>query len=283
MLEKCVISGFADEIDDALDKQIEVLNWLGQNYIEFRGANGKGVAAHTLEDIRKVKKALDEAGIRVSAVGSPVGKIGILDDFEPHFETFQHIVKIAKEMNTRYIRMFSFFIPKGHAPEEYEDEVMCRLEKMVDYAKEQDVVLLHENEKEIYGDNGERCLKLMKRFYGEHFKCIFDFANFVQCKQDTIEAFGMLKQYISYIHVKDAIWENGEVVLPGTGDGNLVQIFSALDAAGYEGFLSLEPHLVNFRALATLEHHAALRTMTDGAKAYGMAFKTLKKTLGRSK
>lgn len=73
-------------------------------------------------------------------------------------------------METPYIRMFSFFIPAGETPETYRDEVFERLQKFVDYAKQENVILLHENEKEIYGDNAKRCLEIMKEFYGEHFK-----------------------------------------------------------------------------------------------------------------
>ena len=281
MLDNCIISGFADEIDASLTRQIKVLQELGQTYIEFRGANGLGVASHTLDTIREVKCALDLAGIKISAIGSPIGKISITDDFAPHFALFQHVVKIAKEMNTRYIRMFSFFIPEGHKPEQYEDEVMYRIGKFVEYAKTQDVVLLHENEKEIYGDNAARCLKLMERFYGKHFQCIFDFANFIQCKQDTLEAYEMLKPYIAYLHIKDAIWETGEVVPPGAGDGNLLPILKKLDENGYEGFLSLEPHLANFGALPTLERHATIRKSNDGALAYAVAYEALSNILER--
>ena len=184
-------------------------------------------------------------------------------------------MELAKEMDTRYIRMFSFFIPEGQEPEQYEEEVMARLEQFITYAKEHDVVLLHENEKEIYGDTANRCLKLMERFYGEHFQCIFDFANFVQCKQDTLKAYEMLKPYIAYLHIKDAIWKTGEVVPPGTGDGNLLNIFQKLEEDGYHGFLSLEPHLANFSALNTLERHATIRKSDDGALAYAVAYEAL--------
>ena len=134
----------------------------------------------------------------------------------------------------------------------YKEEVFSRMKRMVDYAVEQDVVLLHENEKEIYGDIASRCLELMEAFYGDHFKGVFDFANFVQCGQDTLEAYEMLKPYIFYIHIKDALQEDGEVVLPGDGDGNVKEILSMLDSTGYKGFLSLEPHLVSFDGLDKL-------------------------------
>ena len=75
----------------------------------------------------------------------------------------------------------------------------------MDYASANDTLLLHENEKDIYGAMAPECKKLMDTFYGDHFKAIFDFANFVQCGQDTLEAYEMLKSYIAYIHVKDAL------------------------------------------------------------------------------
>lgn len=271
MLDKCKISGFADEIADDLNVQIDVLHQLGQEYIEFRGADGCAVGKYTLKQAKDTMARLEAAGIKVSSIGSPVGKIQINDDFQTHFEDYKRIVEIAKIMGTKNIRMFSFFIPEGENPDQYEAEVCVRMEKFIEYAKEQDVVLLHENEKHIYGDVAGRCLTLMKKYYCDNFKCVFDFANFVQCKQDTWEAYEMLKPYIAYIHVKDAVRESNEVVIPGTGDGNLKKIFAALQEAGYEGFLSLEPHLVNFGALSSLEKNAAVRKMTDGAEAYKAA------------
>ena len=154
-----------------------------------------------------------------------------------------------------------------------------RMQRLVAYAKEQDVVLLHENEKEIYGDSAERCLSLMNSFYGDNFKCTFDFANFVQCKQDPLDAYEMLKPYIFYVHVKDANLSDGEIVLPGQGDGKLISIFKALDKNHYQGFLSLEPHLVNFSHLKNLENEVSKRKMTDGATAYEMAYKELLRLL----
>ena len=205
MLSDCRISGFADEINKDFDIQLSVLKELGQEYVELRSADGTGVADLSLEMASELGERMKAAGIRVSSVGSPIGKIKITDDFEPHFETYRHVVELAKLWGVRYIRMFSFYIPEGEDPAQYKEEVFSRMKRMVDYAVEQDVVLLHENEKEIYGDIASRCLELMEAFYGDHFKGVFDFANFVQCGQDTLEAYEMLKPYIFYIHIKDAL------------------------------------------------------------------------------
>ena len=219
ILSNCPVSCFADEISVSLDRQIQVLNELGIKFVEFRSADGTGVADFTDEQAKEAKKRLDAAGIRVSAVGSPIGKIGIEDDFEAHMKKLQRIEHIADIFETPYIRMFSFYLPENADQKDYRDAVMKRMERMVQEAKASRLVLLHENEKGIYGDNAARCLDLMKEFYGDHFKATFDFANFIQCGQNTIEAYEMLKPYIEYVHVKDARMADGEVVPSGTGDG----------------------------------------------------------------
>lgn len=222
---------------------------------------------------------MDHAGIKVSAIGSPIGKILITDAFEPHFLRFQHIVNLAKVLDTRYIRMFSFFIPQDDNPAKYKTEVFHRIGKFIEYAKENNVILLHENEKDIYGDTKERCLELMNEFYGAHFRCTFDFANFIQCKENTLQAYEMLKPFIEYIHIKDALYDTGEVVPAGHGNGHIKGILQDLHNNEFVGYLSLEPHLTNFSGLKDLERDTKTRSMTDGEAAYVLAYDELQKVL----
>lgn len=282
MENKIEISGFADEIAEDLKTQIEVIKKLGISHIEMRGVNGKPLVEHSLEEVKEVKRQLDENQIKLSSIGSPIGKILITEDFEEHFELYKKTVEIAKIMETPYIRMFSFFIPEGEETEKYKSQVFERLQKFADYARDHQVVLLHENEKEIYGDNAKRCLEIMQEFYGEHFKAVFDFANFVQCNQDTREAYQLLKPYISYIHIKDAKAESGIVVPAGYGDGNVEEILKSLLEEGYEGFLSLEPHLTDFTGFGTLEQNGELeQRKMSGEEAYTTAYRALKEILNK--
>ncbi len=275
MWKDIILSGFADEIDERLSEQIRVLKKLGMNHVEMRGVNGKGLVEYPMDEVKEIKKQLDAEGIKLSSVGSPIGKIRIDDDFAPHMELYKHTVDIAHAMETDYIRMFSFFMPEGADYGQYKDEVMDRLGKMVDYAKGNDIILLHENEKDIYGDIAPRCLEIQKAFYCDHFKAVFDFANFVQCKQDTLEAYEMMKPYVAYIHIKDALWENASVVPPGTGDGHLEEILRKFKADGYRGFLSLEPHLSDFAGFSALEQNAAQKKKLDGEEAFTLAHDSL--------
>ena len=277
-LANAKISCFADEIDPSVDRQLELLHRLGIKWIEFRSGDGRNVADYTEKEALLLKEKLEAAGIGISALGSPIGKIEITQDFEPHFQKFKGLARLADIWETGSIRMFSFYVPEGET-DIWRDEVMRRTQRMVDYAAQKNLLLLHENEKGIYGDTAPRCLELMREFYGENFRCTFDFANFVQCRQDTMEAYEMLKPYISYVHVKDALWETGEVVPAGQGDGQLAAIFEKLDNSGYQGFLSLEPHLADFAGLKMLEKDAAERKCTDGEAAFCMAYDALEKLI----
>ncbi len=273
------ISCFADEIAASLDRQIEVLQELGIRYIELRSADGTNVSAFTPEYARTVKQKLDAAGIRVSAIGSPVGKINLEDDFKSHMKMLIAVERLADIFETPYIRMFSFYLPESRTPESCRDEVLSRLEQMVAEAAKNRIILLHENEKAIYGDTAPRCLDLMKQLAGETFRCTFDFANFIECGQDTLEAFHMLQPYITYVHVKDCVQATREIVPAGQGDGKISEIFTLLDRSGYEGFLSLEPHLANFSGLNSLEKDAAVRAENDTERAFHIAYRALMQLL----
>ena len=243
---KFILSGFSDEISNDFDIQLKKIKEMKISYIEIRVCNGRNIVEHSINEVKELKAKLDEMGIGVSAIGSPIGKIKIDDDFKPHFELFKHTVDIAKVLNTKFIRIFSFYIEHGHI-DENRDEVMSRLDRFKDYVDGTDIILLHENENRIYGDTPDRCFDIVKTMNSENFKLIFDPANFVQCGVVTYpDAYNMIKDHVIYFHIKDAIMESGEVVPSGAGDGHIREIIKELADKNYQGFLSLEPHLDNF-------------------------------------
>lgn len=281
-MDKIILSGFADEISPSLDCQIQVLKNLRISHMEIRGVEKRGIDTYTTKEVKEIRQKLDDAGIAVSSLASPIGKISILDNFAPHLEHFKHVTELAHVLNTRYIRMFSFFMPDGKDPTAYKEQVFAQLEQLIRVGKEQDVILLHENEKDIYGDTILRCEEIMKEFYGDHFKAVFDFANFIQCGQDPQEAYSVMKPYIEYIHVKDARKADGVIVPAGNGDGKIQEILKDLFEGGYKGFVSLEPHLTEFEGLKGLEKDGeSLKGMQkmDGAKAFNIACEALRRIL----
>ena len=284
-MDKIVLSGFADEISSSLDRQIQVLKKLGISHMEIRGVEKKGIDTYATEEVKEIKGKLDDQGIAISSLASPIGKINIKDDFTPHLEHFKHVAELAHVLNTRYIRMFSFYIPEGKDPEDYREKVIEKLAKFDAIAKAHDIVLIHENEKDIYGDRKERCRVILDALGSDHFKAVFDFANFVQCGEDTMECWELLRDQVVYIHIKDAVASDKENVRCGTGEGKIKEILTrAIREEGYEGFLTLEPHLVLFDALQSLEVSDAESVIKenkakDGAEGYSMQYHALKEIL----
>lgn len=256
-MAKFTLTGFADEIDPALSVQMDVLDQLDIHFIETRGIDGKNISEYTPAEAKTIHARLADRGFAVSALGSPIGKIGVNDPFAPHLDNFRRLIDVAHELDTRYIRMFSFYTPQGEDPAAYRDEVMQRLSALVEANRGSGVTLLHENEKAIYGDTPERCLDILKTFDGE-ILCTYDPSNFVQCGVDNEAAFRMLAPYIRYLHVKDSVYVNNSERVDhgfenvsdahrpaGQGDGKVAWILHQLAQSGYEGFASIEPHLSN--------------------------------------
>ncbi len=243
-MSKFVITGFSDEIADDLKTQMDELDQLGVKHIEMRGVNGKPLVKHSPDEVRLIKNELDKRGFKVSAIGSPIGKTKITEDFEPCLELFKHIVEIAKILDTEYIRVFSFYIPEGESPEQHREEVMKRFKTFVNVLEGSSLVLLHENECGIYGDTPERCMDLFKTINSKHLKAIIDIGNFVKCGvENNVEAYKFLKNEIVYVHVKDASPEEKHFLPIGEGKGMAKELFTALNNDEFEGFLSIEPHL----------------------------------------
>ena len=241
-----ILSGFGDEISDDLNEQLRVMNEEGLRYLELRGVWGKNVLQLTDEEAKKVKHILMDYNFKISAIGSPIGKIGINDDFAEHLRNFKRTLELAKFFETHYIRIFSYYIPEGERPEKYRDEVIKRMEKKVQWAEREDVILVHENERGIYGDIPERCRDILSTIDSPYLRANFDPANFVfENVKPYQEAFPLLEEFTSYVHIKDALHRQEKVICvpAGEGEAEVKEVLKALRDNGYQGFLSLEPHL----------------------------------------
>lgn len=248
-MSKFILNAFADEAGKTLDEQINALRENGYNGIEIRTIEEKNVTELTIDEAKEIKKRLDEAGLNVWSIGSPIGKIKIHEDFEQHMELYKHTLELSSVLEARAFRLFSFYMPKNEDVSQYEQKVIEQVGRFLDEAKQYDIMICHENEKGIYGDIAERCLTIHKALPG--LGGIFDPANFLQCKQDTLEAWEMLHPYIQYMHIKDSNAE-GQVVPAGEGLGNVATLLQKYRAVG-GNVLTLEPHLKIFDGMKDLE------------------------------
>jgi len=246
------LSAFADEISPDLDEQIAVLSLEHIHFLDLRGVWNTNVLDLTDQQVARIKETLDAHGIGVAAIGSPIGKVPIDSSFDEHLHHFERAITVAHAFQTPYIRIFSFYPPASKEkagesgevnPAEYRDEVLRRLREMTARARAAGVILLHENEKDIYGDTIARCVDLLQSCDDTHFRAILDPANFIQCGQPPYpDAYEAVRPWLEYVHVKDAR-ADGSVVAAGEGMTQWPELLQRLRVDGYDGFLSLEPHL----------------------------------------
>ena len=241
------ISAFADEVSIVFDEQVEYLTKAGIKWIEIRFVDGKNITTLSDEEVMEVKEKLNKASIGVSAIASPIGKYAIDAPFEEHMNLFRRTVKIAQMLDAGMIRIFSFYGSENVDIEVCKEEVLRKLKAFSDEVKDTGISLVHENEAGIFGHSASNCEILMKNLYSDNFKAAYDPANFVWGEKITDNIFTcwpILKQYISHIHIKD--WKLGSKdigSIPGDGDGQIAELFKELADKGYDGFVTLEPHM----------------------------------------
>lgn len=243
------LAAFADESDVDLLKQVDALKRNNYSFLEVRYVGEKYFTQLTKEEAKEVTKVLADNGLAIQSLGSPIGKIQINGDFDAHMELYKHTLELGNIFGADKIRLFSFFIPENEDPAQYKNLVLDRMGLIAETAKQFGIKACHENEKGIYGAVASRCLEIHQAV--PELGGIFDPANYVQCGQDTLEAWEMLKSYITYMHIKDSLLD-GTVVLPGKGDGHVPQIVKKYVDQGGKLF-TLEPHLSEFVGLSALE------------------------------
>ncbi len=269
------ICAFADEASVEVAGQIAALKRNGLDYLEVRGVNGTNVSKITDAKAKELRKMLEAEGLGVWSVGSPIGKHSLEKDFAEHFDAHKRVIELAYLLGAKRIRMFSFFPIEGEDNETTQKRSFERLDKMLEVTPA-DIILCHENEKHIFGETAENCLAIHKTF--PRIRGVFDPANFVQCGVDTLKAWDMLKDYVDYMHIKDAL-ADGTVVPAGQGNGNVAAIVKAYLAKGGE-VMTLEPHLQEFVGLKGLENGESVKTENkmykDNDESFDAAVSALK-------
>jgi len=243
-----VLSAFGDEIAEDLEEQLRVLRELRVGHLDLRGAWGKNVLHMDDEEVSRVGQTCTRHGIAVSCIGSPVGKSPIVDPIEREMANLTRIFQIAEAVDTRRVRVFSFYPPDTSSNAQYDEyvkEATSRLAQLAEMAGREGFTLLLENEKGIVGDTLERCHAIVSEIDSRALRFLWDPANFVQVGEarPTERGWPLLGSTVAHVHVKDAVLADGSVRAAGEGDGQVAELLEALKEGGYQGFLALEPHL----------------------------------------
>jgi sugar phosphate isomerase/epimerase len=241
------LSAFADEVTESFLQQVKYLESEGVGYIEPRFINKKNIMDLTKRELNEAKKIIDDHGLKVSAIGSPIGKVKLDQPFEPHLDKFKHAVDLAVLFETPYIRMFSYYAPEGENIDDCREQVMERMAAKVELLDNVDVTMVHENEAHIYGHTADHCVDMVETVNSPKLRLAYDPANFVWGEKITnnVEVcWPVMKPYVVHIHIKD--WKLGAKdvgSMPGRGDGQIKELLAELAAMNYEGCMTMEPHL----------------------------------------
>jgi sugar phosphate isomerase/epimerase len=241
-------SAFADEVSTDFLEQLRFLQSQQIPYIELRFVNKKNSLDLNRDELAEAKKMLDDHGIKVSAIASPIGKVKIDEPFAPHFDRYKHAVELAHYFNTSLLRIFSYYAPATGEPiENFREEVMERMAQKAAYLKGTFITMVHENESHIYGHSAENCVDMVKTVNSPHLRLAYDPANFVwgdNITDNVDRCWPLMQPYVAHIHIKD--WKLGSKdvgAMPGEGDGQIDTLLKAVAEMQYAGFITMEPHL----------------------------------------
>ena len=246
-----ILSAFADEYASGLTEQLQGLQKFGIAYLELRHTDGKNVADMLQGDVTEVQRKLHDHGIKVSSIGSPLGKIALDGDLHAHIELTRRVCETAARLDARYVRMFSFYLPVGSTREDCKAKVVDTLGRMLDIADSYGIIMCHENEAKIWGESPGQCRELLDAF-GGRLRAVFDMGNFVLGGYEPYKGYELLGDDVAYFHIKDAL-ARGAIVPAGMGEAKIKEILSNYKTrAKNDFFISLEPHLETFAGLNAL-------------------------------
>jgi sugar phosphate isomerase/epimerase len=241
------LSAFADEVTEDFRAQVEYLAKEKVGFIEPRFVNRKNIMDLSRSELDEARKLIRDHGLKVSAIGSPIGKVRLDEPFGPHLDKFKHAVELAVFFETPFIRMFSYYAPEGKDIDEHRDQVMERMAAKVEVVKDVEVTMVHENEAHIYGHTATNCVDLVEAIGSAKLRLAYDPANFVWGEKITnnVEVcWPVMQPYVVHVHIKD--WKLGSKdigSIPGKGDGQIKELLAELSAMAYDGCLTMEPHL----------------------------------------
>ena len=242
------LSAFGDEISNDLAEQLETLAELRITQLDLRAAWGKNVTILNEADIARIRQMCSAYGVTISCLASPVGKSPLVDPIQFELGRLENLMKVGNALGTHRVRIFSFYPPDISTNQHYDQHVpesADKLGRLAKLAEQESFTLLLENEKGIVTDTPERCQAVLRTVNSTALRFAWDPANFIQVgvAQPVDRGWDGLEAYISYVHIKDARLADGKVTPAGEGDGQVAALLNKLKAMGYQGVLSLEPHL----------------------------------------
>jgi sugar phosphate isomerase/epimerase len=247
---KMKFTGISDEAGKSIEIQIKAHKELGWEYMELRNVDNENLTMMSDEKFEFVYKKVTEAGMKVSCFASCIANWAtkISDDFKKDYEELKRAIPRMKKFNTKYIRVMSWpNDPENpYSEEKWRKEVIRRMKELTKMAEDNGIVIVHENCSGWGGESPENMVKLLEEMNSPNFKLMYDTGNVVTHNKnvDPWDFYIKVKPFIEYVHIKDYNKE-GRATFPGEGQAKVKEILLDLKKSGYNGFVSIEPHLAS--------------------------------------
>jgi sugar phosphate isomerase/epimerase len=218
-----ILSGFSDEAANQKTavQQFAAFAALGLQYYCIRfidvGNGIKNVMQLTKSEVQKIRHLEDEYGLNVSSVGSPIGKVKLLDrpdgthnTYVPFKKYLAHevnkVCEIAHWLETKLVRGFSFYHPKGDDPLDHVPQVVDQLGKIAETCHRSDLTFGLEVEANLVGQNGRLLAEIYRQIDHPALVLIFDAANILTqgySAAELYEQYLAMRGGIGWMHIKD--------------------------------------------------------------------------------
>jgi len=268
------LTGFADEAANDIDGQIRATKELGWANIESRNINGVNIHDISDREFDAVYGKLQDAGVKINCFGSAIANWGkkITEPFDSSLAETRRAIPRMQRLGTKLIRIMSFaVIPDREPDDQMEEERFRRVRELHKMFTDAGIEPVHENCMNYGGMGWTYTLRLLENVPG--LKLVFDTGNPIFTddrtkakpypKQSAWEFYTHVKDHIVCVHIKDGAWDaandKAAFTFPGEGDGDVRRIVTDLLANGYEGGISIEPHLA-------VVHHDPTITSEEGIR-----------------
>ncbi|MFA5104501.1 MAG: sugar phosphate isomerase/epimerase [Candidatus Margulisiibacteriota bacterium] len=281
------LTGMPDEATKGKDihGQIEAHQVLGLRHMDLRMAvdsDGKPKNVVAIDDAAfgKVERAVNEADLVVSCFESSIANWtrNLTDPLGVDIDELQRAIPRMKALGTEWIRVMSWKTPADMQQNEAAPLVFSRMRNLVDIAEKGGVVLLQENCTGFGGRSAENALRLVEQMDSPNFGLIFDSGNCIPHLQDPVQFLLETMMYTRFVHIKDCyatVYQPDTEIytLAGQGSAKIREILFQLMLRGYNGGLSMEPHVADkiHLGIVAKTEKAAYDSYVD----YGRAFKSL--------
>jgi sugar phosphate isomerase/epimerase len=252
------LTGFADEAAAGIDGQIKATLELGWSNIEARNVDGKNIHDLTDAEFDVVFAKLADAGVSINCFGSAISNWGkqITDPSDTSMEEVARAIPRMQRLGAKLVRIMSYAVIEGRGPDDQlAEERFKRLREIHARFADAGITPVHENCMNYGGMGWPYTMKLIENVPG--LKLVFDTGNPVFLadrtqgqpypRQSSWEFYSKVKEHIAYVHIKDGIWDaekqDTTYTYPGEGQGDVKRIVKDLLDGGYDGGISIEPHL----------------------------------------